>query len=56
MANRKKSEDSKLTRDDLEAQMKLFLQQGGKVNRIPKGKSGVIPSKGSIYAPSKTKK
>lgn len=39
MAGRKKSNEKKLTQSDVDAHVKTFLQKGGQVTKIPKGKS-----------------
>ena len=45
MATRKKTEDSKLTRSQLDSQVKAFLKSGGTVTKIPRGKSSQHYSK-----------
>ncbi len=39
MAGRKKSEQQKITRNDIETHVKAFLQSGGEIVKIPKGES-----------------
>lgn len=45
MAGRRKSGGQKLTQSDVDAHVKDFLQKGGQVAKIPKGKSAVQNNK-----------
>ncbi|MGH1486554.1 MAG: hypothetical protein ACRBCI_10070 [Cellvibrionaceae bacterium] len=41
MTGRKKSEKQKLTQNEIDTHVKTFLQKGGKVIKISKGKSAI---------------
>lgn len=49
MAGRRKAQDATLTRKELEKQVKSFLKEGGKIEKIPTGQSGQQDRKGPVH-------
>jgi len=49
MVGRKRAVEVKLSRRELDSQIDAFLKQGGQIEKIPTGKSGVKEIKGVVH-------